>query len=525
MIRRLLALLVAGTAVALWPAAPAAAHPLGNLSTNQYVGVTVRPDRVEALAVLDLAELPTLQGTAPDCAEFAAAITLRIDGRPVRWAVEPRGLAYLPGEGGLRTSRLTCLLRVAQGPSGTLEIINGYAPERVGWREMTATAVDGVRLVDPPVPAGSVSDVLRTYPVDPLAASPSVRSALLRVAPGVSGAAPGAAADTPGVLREWFAAAESGFQRLAAGRLTPLVGVLAVLLALALGAGHAALPGHGKLVMAGYTLGDGSFAGPRRRRWDGAVVVATVTASHTGGVLVVGLLLTATSLAGERVLAALGVVSGAVVLAVGIGMFRHRTTGHHHHHGPGGHTHGPDGHTHDGGRAHDGDGRVHPHGRPGHGHAGTGRAGQRHAHSGLGGGRADGAVAVVARPAPGAHRHDHDHDHDGGGAARTGRRLGLAGVGLAGGLVPSPSAVVVLLGAIGLGRTAFGVLLVVAYGAGMAGTLTLVGLVLATVRRGLGRLPELPRAIRWLPRFAPRGTAVLVMIVGLGMAARAALML
>jgi nickel/cobalt transporter (NiCoT) family protein len=51
-------------------------------------------------------------------------------------------------------------------------------------------------------------------------------------------------------------------------------------------------------------------------------------------------------------------------------------------------------------------------------------------------------------------------------------------MGVAGGLVPSPSALVVLLGAIGLGHTAFGVLLVAAYGVGMAGGLTAAGLLL-----------------------------------------------
>ncbi|MDP9794371.1 ABC-type nickel/cobalt efflux system permease component RcnA [Catenuloplanes nepalensis] len=505
-------MLVAGVvAVALWPAAPASAHPLGNLSTNQYVGVTVRPDRIEALAVLDLAELPTLQGTAPDCTEFASAITLRVDGRPVPWRVSPLGLEHPLGDGGLRTSRLTCALSVDQGPSSTLEIINGYAPERAGWHEMTATAVDGMRLLDPPIPAASVSDVLRTYPADPLAASPSVRSAALRVAPGTSVPAPGVVPATTGaaVLGEWFASAEASFQRLAAGRLTPLVGVLAVLLALALGAGHAALPGHGKLVMAGYALSSESFAGAlgrARRVRDAAVVVGTVTASHTGGVLVAGLLLTATSLVGERVLAALGTASGLLVLAVGISMFRRRPG---HDHGPGGHTHGSAGHVHHhgpGGRVRNsGDQREHASEDAGHDH-----------------GRAEGAVAVLTRPAATESAPDVPHGH-GHGVERRG--LGLAGIGLAGGLVPSPSAVVVLLGAIGLGRTAFGVLLVIAYGIGMAATLTFVGLALSALRRRLGRLPGLPQPIRRLSVLVPRGTAVLVMLVGSGMAARAALMM
>ena len=60
----------------------------------------------------------------------------------------------------------------------------------------------------------------------------------------------------------------------------------------------------------------------------------------------------------------------------------------------------------------------------------------------------------------------------------------IVAMGFAGGMVPSPSALVVLLGAVALGRTWFGVALVAAYGIGMATTLVVAGLVLvrATVR-------------------------------------------
>jgi ABC-type nickel/cobalt efflux system permease component RcnA len=95
-------------------------------------------------------------------------------------------------------------------------------------------------------------------------------------------------------------------------------------------------------------------------------------------------------------------------------------------------------------------------------------------------------------------------------------------MGIAGGLVPSPSALIVLLGAIGLGRTAFGVLLVLCYGIGMAGTLTAVGLLLVYLR---GRLDDVAVA-RFgamggrLTALAPLLTAVLVLVVGLGLTAR-----
>lgn len=102
-------------------------------------------------------------------------------------------------------------------------------------------------------------------------------------------------------------------------------------------------------------------------------------------------------------------------------------------------------------------------------------------------------------------------------------RGGLIGMGVAGGLVPSPSALVVLIASIGLGRTVFGVLLVFAYGLGMAGTLTVVGLTLVRLRDRLARRLTDPARARWLVRIArgaPVVTAALVLVVGLSLVLR-----
>jgi len=99
-------------------------------------------------------------------------------------------------------------------------------------------------------------------------------------------------------------------------------------------------------------------------------------------------------------------------------------------------------------------------------------------------------------------------------------------MGVAGGLVPSPSALIVLLSAIALGRTAFGIILVIGYGIGMAGTLTAAGLLLVRLRdrhqrrmagrtaRRFGRI-----AARW-QKVMPFATAGLVLVVGIGLAVR-----
>jgi ABC-type nickel/cobalt efflux system permease component RcnA len=200
------------------------------------------------------------------------------------------------------------------------------------------------------------------------------------------------------------------------------------------------------------------LAGRRGRVRDAVAVGATVTLTHTGGVLALGLLLTTVAgIAGEAVLGWLGVASGALVAAIGIGALlsalrrRRRTILAHHHSHAHGHSHG------------------HEHG------------------------------------------YEHEHEHGPG-------KWGIAGLGIAGGLVPSPSALIVLLGAIALGRTAFGILLVIAYGAGMAATLTAAGLLLIRLRDRLeGRFRF---AARWRAA-APAATAALIVVVGVGLAGRA----
>jgi ABC-type nickel/cobalt efflux system permease component RcnA len=98
-------------------------------------------------------------------------------------------------------------------------------------------------------------------------------------------------------------------------------------------------------------------------------------------------------------------------------------------------------------------------------------------------------------------------------------------MGFAGGLVPAPSALVVLLGAIALGRTWFGVVLVIAYGMGMAMTLTAAGMLLVRARRALdGRAARRGRPSRFadLTRVLPLATSSLIVVVGLYLAARGA---
>ena len=92
-------------------------------------------------------------------------------------------------------------------------------------------------------------------------------------------------------------------------------------------------------------------------------------------------------------------------------------------------------------------------------------------------------------------------------------------MGVAGGLVPSPSALLVLLGGMALGRAWWGLVLVVAYGLGLAATLCGVGLLLAHGRSVVERRAKaLPR----LGRLLPVVTSSLLLVVGVTTIAGAA---
>jgi nickel/cobalt exporter len=118
-------------------------------------------------------------------------------------------------------------------------------------------------------------------------------------------------------------------------------------------------------------------------------------------------------------------------------------------------------------------------------------------------GRRDPAVAAQRVLVTVGHGHGHGHGHGQESPARFGRGA-LVGLGVAGGLVPSPTALLVLLGAIGLGRTWFGVGLVLSYGFGMAGTLTAAGLLLVGLRDRLDRVTFSDRLRRQSPGWSPR---------------------
>ena len=111
------------------------------------------------------------------------------------------------------------------------------------------------------------------------------------------------------------------------------------------------------------------------------------------------------------------------------------------------------------------------------------------------------------------HHHDHDHHHH---EHRLERR-GLVGVGLAAGILPCPSALVVLLSAIALHRIGFGLALIVAFSVGLAATITSIGLVAVLAKRAFSRISLDGRVIRLLPAVS----ALVILAVGVGITLKA----
>ncbi|MFE3682244.1 nickel/cobalt transporter [Streptomyces sp. NPDC059095] len=549
------------SAVLLPQAHAALAHPLGNFTVNYHTGLTLRADRVDAKVIVDRAEISTLQerpridldhdgATSPAeadryskaaCTALGRQLHADVRERPVGFNQTSHGLTYEPGQAGLNTSWLTCTYTAPADLSQAADVAvrTTYDTQRIGWREMTVRG-QGLAITGTELPATSPTDELRHYPPDPTTSPLDQHTAHLHTQPGATASTPGAAALPGGSWATGISdAVSSRFDALIGGRqLTIPVGLLAVLLALVLGASHAVLPGHGKTIMAAY------LAGRRGTKRDAVTVGATVTFTHTAGVLVLGLALpTATHLAGETVLNWLGAASGLIVTGIGLWLLttnlrgrpshghhhdHHHGTGHHHHHHGYGHRHGDD---HGDNHHHHDDELGHDHG---HGHHDNHEQGHPVAPEAPLRTRArlpqrrrpatpqhgePSTVATLTKPETWPSDSTQPHQH---GPARRQGRGGLIGMGIAGGLVPSPSALVVLLGAVALGRTAFGVFLVIAYGLGMAATLTAAGLLLVRLRDHLETrtttLSNRSQAVmRHLARIGPVMTAVLVVIVGAGL--------
>jgi nickel/cobalt transporter (NicO) family protein len=464
---RRLVILLALAAVALLAPLSAKAHPLGNFTINQYSRIQPSGDRLYVLYALDLAEIPTFQAKPRVAAEGEAAYTSRlvrsigrhldltVDGRRAALTPIRHVLAFPPGQAGLRTTRLEVVFR---GPRLDGESTIGYRdanyPGRIGWKEITVQPSSGARVSSSSAPSKSISAELLEYPKNLLQSPLDVGSARLAVEPGSASGAP------PVLLPRNVLEQRVGVRPVADGGFASLIardrltpGFVALSILIAMFWGAA----HALSPGHGKSIVAAYLVGSRGTPRHAVFLGMTVTVTHTIGVFALGLVTLSLSafIVPDQLYPWLNLVSALLIVGVGVSVLRWRVR--------------------------ELRGRRPP---------------DHHHHHG--------------------HSHDHGHHHhDDQDRALSPRRL--LGIGVSGGIVPCPTALVVLLAAISLHRVGYGLVLILAFSAGLAAAMTVIGLVAVTAKRTFERVDFNRGAIRLLPAFS----AVVVLGLGLAMTVRA----
>ena len=475
---RLSGLLLLGCVLALVQPRPTSAHPLGNFTINLYSRLTVDAAGVAVWYVVDMAEIPTYQalaevGGAPlapateaeylagQAALLQSGLQLRVDNAPQPLLLLDKTLLLSEGQGGLSVMRLELRLRadVPMVAEGAVRSLDYADGNYPGRLGWHEIVVQ---------PATDVRLVSANVPAqdtsDALRVYPTdLLSSPLNVRTAQAQIERGTSAP---LARS--AAAQPGTSRttdqltalLATKNFSPGVMALALLLASGLGALHALAPGHGKTIVAAYLVGARGTIG------NAVFLGLTVTITHTAGVFGLGMITLAASryVLPEQLYPWLSLVSGLLVVFIGASLVWQRVR------------------------------RV---------RAAAPTADHDHMTGGL-----------FHEHGPNSHTHVPP-------TRLTSRNL-LA-LGVSGGLLPCPSALLVLLGAISLGRLGLGMALILAFSVGLAGVITGIGVLMIYGRRWLDRLGRRSLFGRLGPslRFVPLASALLVTSIGVVMVVRA----
>ena len=516
----------------------ATAHPLGNFSISHYSGIRVSKDAIELRYMIDMAEIPTFQeiqesGIEPKAGDpsleaylarkaeiLRDGLALEVNGKPLVLRAESREIIFPPGAGGLPTLKLGISYKAklagdSKSPEHLLTYRDGNFPGRAGWKEIVAIAAPGARISDSSVPEIDRSSQLNDYPTDLLNSPPQQLEAKVTFSTAVVPTSVASTASSPidagareksrPISKVEITRAEvsqssskvepvkqSGEAQLVMPAIidadsTPAnensptqlqgnrqgtprnsftelmatthlnIGIVLIALGVAVGLGafHALEPGHGKTLVAAYLVGS------RGTVQHAFLLGLIVTAAHTAGVYLLGAVTLYASqyIVPERLYPWLGVVSGVLIASLGAVLLVRRYLGkdglsnhHHHHHHHLDHSHDPDGHHHD------------------HHH-------RNHDHS-----------------------HDHGHTHGDHDVDREVSFRELLTLGISGGIVPCPAALVVLLSAVSMQRIGFGLLLILAFSVGLAAVLITIGFLMVSARQFMSRFQVNSRlTTRWLP--------------------------
>jgi len=457
------------------------AHPLGNFSVNRYAGLRLAADGVELRYIVDMAEIPTFQeiqetGIVPEpdhpsvgpwasrkAEALREGLTLEVNGHRLALEVASREVIFPPGAGGLPTLKIGIRYRVPLdghlGSAAALYYRDANFPDRAGWKEIVAVAGADATIIEASVSDRDRSNQLADYPTDLLASPPQDVEARLTFRREL--APPLLASPGPRMAARALEPArlEPNLQATPRSAFTELMttrprGMGIALLALVVAAGLGAV--HALEPGHGKTVVAAYLVGSRGTAWHALVLGLVVTASHTAGVYLLGAVTLYASryIVPERLYPWLGVASGLTVAGLGIVLFLRRYGG----------------------------------------------ASRRHSHD----------------HAHDDHHHAHGHQHHHPGADVSLKEL--VALGVTGGIVPCPAALVVLLSALALGRLGFGLVLIVAFSVGLAAVLIVIGLLVLHARRlmaqwrGKGVL---------LTRWLPLTSSAAITVLGLAIAAQA----
>ncbi len=522
--------------LALLPVRVCLAHPMGNFSVNHYSKITLEKDGIRLQYFIDLAEIPTYQEMqqaeiAPGDtaklahylvthgAELQRGLTLRIDGVALPLQIVSKGVIFPPGAGGLPTMKVGYVFRAAyprnaSAATAKLDYTDNNYSGHAGWKEIIVTGAPSL-LLHSSVPATDRSAGLTDYPTDMLNSPPQDLSATAQVSLPVAAvptarAVPAVAAQhalvaavpavhrqlRPSTLRQAAPAAvvqnhaamhpapalktappeamhlEANRQGTARNAFTQLVTTqrlslwflfTAAFISMGLGALHALEPGHGKTIVAAYLVGS------RGTARHAALLGIIVTVAHTASVFALGAVTLYASryILPEQLYPWLGVLSGLTIAGLGSYIFLRRWTGQ----------------------------------EMEHSHA----AGQMHGHW------------FSSRKAQ-ATDWTEDEVAASTGPAKAVSLTQLFTLGITGGIIPCPAALVVLLSAFALHRVGLGFFLITAFSIGLAGVLIGFGLLMVYARRFMSRLQvDGPLTKRWLPV----ASAACMTILGLAIAIRA----
>jgi nickel/cobalt exporter len=535
------------------------AHPMGNFSVNHYSKVTIKQGSLEVVYLIDMAEIPTFQEVRqfnltpraddPTTTQYLETqeqllkqgLSLEADGQPVILDTISREVNFADGAGGLPTMKFRFVFRSKLSLTSAthkLSYVDNNFPGRAGWKEIVVLS-EGATILDSSAPTTDRSQELTNYSSDALNSPPQQISALVGFStspkelpsnastrpssisstsqaselphpataqphrqtlistsqfahqtPVYAGSAQAGASSSSQLKNAQNASVEaansnvtpvssaqrpnntprSRFTELIStqGKLSFWVLFSAALIAAGLGALHALEPGHGKTIVAAYLVGS------RGTAKHAVLLGIVVTASHTAGVFLLGAVTLYASryIVPEQLYPWLGAISGLSVAGLGIFIFLRHLTGE-----TGEHSHAP---------------------------------GERHSHWFL---------SMLTRKTAGSANND--------AASREPKTRPkteelslreLCTLGIAGGIVPCPAALVVLLSAFSLHRIGFGLFLITAFSLGLAAVLVIVGLGMVYAK-GLmsSRVGSGSPALRYLPLLS----SAFMVVLGLGIIASA----